>query len=149
MRAVEEIKADIENCTSDKQEDYDKLWIEWFRAVANGIEPDRIEEICQAERDGRCVVLLVIPQNKTLYWIWGNEIMPVLYRGILGGCVDRDKKYHVTHNMATKKDRTFINGKKPFTYKAGDKRMFYSEDIGKTVFLTKEEAEKALKGGLE
>lgn len=117
----------------------------------SGLTPDEVAELAQAKRDGRCVVLPNIPYNKTLYWIWDDEIMPVLYRGINGGCIDADKKYRVTCNMVTKKLRTFtryfrgrydgING-----YPAGDKRMFYADDIGKTVFLTHQAAEAALKG---
>lgn len=51
--------------------------------------------------------------------------------------------------MRTKKDRTFVHTyrRKPIehTFKAGDIRYFYSDDIGKTVFLTRKEAEAALK----
>ena len=134
MRTIEEIKADIEYL---KEDDLDDTVI-----------MDCMKELLkyrEAERDGRLHIIPNIPKNKTLYWIWGNEIMPVLYKGVRGGCIASDKKYHVTHDMATKKDRTFIHKKKSFTYKAGDKRMFYSDDIGKTVFLTKEEAEQALR----
>ena len=57
MRTVDEIKADIAATASGTQHQHDAAWLEWFRAVAQGIEPDRLEEICNAERDGRCVVL--------------------------------------------------------------------------------------------
>ena len=62
--------------------------------------------------------------------------MPVKCRGIDTG---------VTYKMTTEEDRTFskINGRK-FTYEKGNTRFFYADDFGKTVFLTREEAEKAL-----
>lgn len=104
-------------------------------------------EYKDAEEQGLLIKLPEIKLYKTLYWIWGNEIMPVKYMGIHHGCVDEFKKYHVVCRMHTKKDRTFIHGKKSFTYKTGDERYFYVDDIGKTVFLTREEAEEALKGG--
>ena len=55
----------------------------------------------------------------------------------------KDKKYHVTCRMTTKKDRTFCHRGRDFTYNAGDERMFYADDLGKTVFLTREAAEQA------
>lgn len=57
MRTIEEIKADISATAYGTQHQYDAAWLEWFRVVAQGIEPDRLEEICKAEREGRCVVL--------------------------------------------------------------------------------------------
>ena len=58
MRSIEEIKADIEKCSViGAQKQLDGFWLEWFRAVASGVEPDRLETICAAEKDGRCVVL--------------------------------------------------------------------------------------------
>lgn len=122
--------------------------LECLRQFTDGIPLDRLKEICNAERDGRCVVLPSIPYNKTLYWIWGDEIMPVHYRGIHGGCVTKDGVYHVSCDMVTKKPRSFpyiYRGKAGInTYPAGNERMFYADDIGKTVFLTLPEAEAAL-----
>lgn len=57
MRKIEEIKADISATAYGTQHQHDAAWLEWFRVVAQGIDPDRLEEICQAEREGRCVVL--------------------------------------------------------------------------------------------
>lgn len=106
----------------------------------------RYEEM---EEQGRILIVPQIKKNKTLYWIWGNEIMPVLFKRITSCVVDGNGKPHVMCEMGTKKDRTFVHTyrRKPVecTVKAGDKRYFYSEDIGKTVFLEKEAAEKALK----
>lgn len=89
-----------------------------------------------------------IPKNKTLYWIWGDEIMPVTYKRITSCVVANDGKPHIKCEMVTKKDRTFIRTyrRKPIEYvlKKGDKRYFYADDIGKIIFLTQLEAEEAL-----
>lgn len=116
-----------------------------------GATLDRLRELAEADKDGRCMILPRIPYNKTLYWIWGSEIMPVLYKGIRGGTVTKGGVYHVSCDMTTKKPRQFQHTYrgKPYTntYPAGDKRMFYADDFGKTVFLTREAAEAALKAG--
>ena len=159
MRTIEDIKADMKYaeshvndwCNGDRAMqdenlvEYYALKAELFDAITESIPLDRLTEICDAEREGRCVVLPNIPHNKTLYWLWGDEIMPVRYKGISGGCIGDDKKYHVTCKMSTKKDREFIHGKNTYTYKTGDLRRFYFDDFGKTVFLTREAAEQALK----
>ena len=113
---------------------------------ATGSEAKHIIDLLKAEADGRLVVLLDIPKNKTLYWLWGDEIMPVRYKGIHHGCVEKKGIYHVVCRMATKKPRTFTYRKKDFTYPTGDERWFYADDVGKTVFLTRKAAEKALEG---
>lgn len=106
----------------------------------------RYEEM---EENGQILIVPQIKKNKTIYWIWGDEIMPVLFKRITSCVVDNNGNPHVMCEMITKKDRIFVHTyrRKPveYTFKAGDKRYFYSDDIGKTVFLTKEAAEKALK----
>ena len=103
----------------------------------------------EMEENGQILIVPQIKKNKTLYWIWGDEIMPVLFKRITSCVVDNNGNPHVMCEMMTKKDRTFVHTykRKPieYTFKAGDKRYFYSEDIGKTIFMTKEAAEKALK----
>lgn len=108
-----------------------------------------IPEVLQAHDEGKIVELLDIPMNKTLYWIWGNEIMPIRYKGINGGFVDKNKKFHITYRMTTKKERKF-----PYTWHrkpgvntipAGNERFFCEGDICKSIFLTRSAAEKALK----
>lgn len=111
----------------------------------SGLSPEEVQELAKAKEEGRLVVLPNIKLYKTLYWIWGDEIMPVKYKGVHHGCID-EGKYHVVCRMTTKKPRTFVHRKKEFTYPAGNERWFYADDIGKTVFLTREEAEKALGG---
>lgn len=101
------------------------------------------------EDNGQILMVPQIKKNKTLYWIWGDEIMPVLFKRITSCVVDDNGKPHVMCEMTTKKDRIFVQTYRrksvEHTFKAGDKRYFYSEDIGKTVFIEKEDAEKALK----
>ena len=108
-----------------------------------------LPELFQAADEGKIVELLDIPLNKTLYWLWGDEIMPVRYKGINGGFVDKNKKFRVTYRMITKKERSF-----PYTWHrkrgintipAGNERLFCEQDIGKIVFWGREAAEAALK----
>lgn len=68
MRTVEEIKADIEACScSGTQQRLDDLWLEWFRCVAYQVQPDRLREMCEAERSGRYVVM-PCKVGDTVYW---------------------------------------------------------------------------------
>lgn len=110
---------------------------------------EKLAEYEDLEEQGQILIVPKIKKNKTLYWIWENEIMPVLFKRITSCVVDDMGNPHIMCEMTTKKDRTFIQTyrKKPVehTFKVGDKRYFYSEDIGKTVFLTREGAEAALK----
>jgi len=104
-------------------------------------------------RQARTIVLPDIKKGKTLYWIWGDMVMPVLYWGVCYGCVTKDKKFHITCEMRTKKSRDFPftdRGKpRTHTYEKGNRRIFYADDIGKYVFFTKKEAEDALARKLE
>lgn len=110
---------------------------------------ERLAEYEDLDEKGRLLIVPKIKKNKTLYWVWGNEIMPVLFKRITSCVVDDKGNPHIMCEMETKKDRTFVSSykRKPveYSFKAGDKRYFYSEDIGKTVFLTREDAEAALK----
>ena len=108
-----------------------------------------LPELCPQYDEGKIFELLDIPLNKTLYWIWGNEIMPVRYKGVNGGFVDKGKKFHVTYRMTTKKERSFLHTwhrkRGIHTIPAGNERFFCEKDVGKTVFLAREAAEKALR----
>ncbi len=110
---------------------------------------ERLAEYEDLEEQGKLLIVPKIKKNKILYWIWADEIMPVLFRRIVGCAVDSGGNPHVMCEMELKKDRTFVHTyrRKPVehTFKAGEKRYFYSEDIGQTVFLTKEAAKSALK----
>jgi hypothetical protein len=43
--------------TGNDNENLNKLWHEFYENITDSIPIDRLEEICQAEREGRCVVL--------------------------------------------------------------------------------------------
>ena len=51
MRTIEEIKADIKNCT--KKYAKSDLITEALHTITKGINLDRLEQICNAERDSR------------------------------------------------------------------------------------------------
>ena len=95
----------------------------------NGIE--KIKEWIKADKDGRLVVLPVKPVltptiSSMLYIIEDGEIYEdSLYEGIVG--------------MSERGETNVIYG-------TIDALSFEQNDIGKTVFLTREEAEKALEG---
>lgn len=110
---------------------------------------EKLAEYEGLEERGQILIVPQIKKNKTLYWIWGDEIMPVLFKRITSCVVDDGGNLHVMCEMTTKKDRTFVHTYRrkntEHTFKAGDKRYFYSEDIGRTVFFTREEAKTVLK----
>ncbi len=93
-------------------------WVEWFMETTKDISPLRLEEICRAERDGRCKVL---PDwhGKKVYRIVSVE--------------------ESTNRVRCKKVKAHayvFNGK------------MHEEDIqqiGKTVFMTRGEADAMLK----
>ncbi len=109
----------------------------------------KLAEYEDLEEQGRMLIVPEIPKNKTLYWIWENEIMPVTYKRITSCVVADDGRPHIMCEMVTKKDRTFSETRRrkqvEYTFKKGEKRYFYADNIGKTVFFTKAEAKEALK----
>ena len=143
---VNKLKADAESFS----EDYDLLG-KGFTMVCEENEKLKSENLTadEMQEQGRLIELPNITKNKTLYWIWGNEIMPVQYKGISGGCVDKVNQFHITCKMVTKKPRTFQHNRRYFTYGKGDVRYFYADNIGKSIFLTKEDAEKKLAESVE
>ena len=91
------------------------------QAITDGIPTDRLEAICQAERDGRCVVL-PCKVGDMVYHIFG----------IQGIVESRARRIQVN------RDGIFIVDKKG---------AWAENNIGKTVFLTQAEAQNALKEG--
>lgn len=123
MRTIEEIKADMQ-----KPCDYTdncELTAELILALASDIPLDRLEEICNAEREGRCVVL---PCKV------GDKIYTLSYKGI-------DKKTVVQLNIQ------FTDRIKHYSVITHNHRQaclcYENKDFGKTVFLTREAAEQA------
>ena len=91
-------------------------------AQALGVEPSRLRELAEADKDGR-VVVLPCRQGDEL-WTYGN-----FTRG-------REVYRFTVSDVSTLNGRTVLN-----TLGLGTIRQ---DDIGKTVFSTREEAERAM-----
>ena len=57
MRTIDEIKADLKQCDTNPILDRNYYTGELLQAITEGIPIDRLQEICEAEKDGRLVVL--------------------------------------------------------------------------------------------
>ena len=93
-------------------------------AQALGVEPRRLRELAEADKDGRCVVLPC-------------KVGDTVWRII------RDGEPHITRDEV--RDMYFADDMTPCVELVGG-RVTFTEKFGKTVFLTREEAEKALRG---
>lgn len=132
MRTIEEIEAVVEGyiekngCDPNTPEAL-SLWIQWMEATTRGIKPSRLKELCQAERENRCYVsALKIP-----------SFVHVIVDG------------HGYRCMVSGYKKTTDGAAYYFSHASSDIvgfGKFYEQDIGKTVFLTREEATNALKG---
>lgn len=104
-------------------------------AQALGVEPSRLRELAVADKDGRCVV----PPCKV------GDVMYKLFREYTECTSYQDRKgnYCCEGCMVPCDSRevTVIRAIQPNSL---PEVVRYIEDIGKTVFLTREEAEKAL-----
>ena len=92
-------------------------------AQALGVEPSRLRELAEADKDGRCVVL----QCKVGDTVWR---------------IVRDGEPHITRDEV--RDMYFADDMTPCVELVGG-RVTFTEKFGKTVFLSREEAEKALR----
>lgn len=86
------------------------------------INPIHLAELAQAEKDGRLVVLPCKPDATAYQWKTGGDV-PSLFR----------------------LDGVTINEDGEIAYQTHWGETFKPDDFGKTVFLTREEAEAALK----
>ena len=93
-------------------------------AQALGVEPRRLRELAEADKDGRCVVLPC-------------KVGDTVWRII------RDGEPHITRDEV--RDMYFADDMTPCAELVGG-RVTFTEKFGKTVFLSREEAEKALRG---
>lgn len=140
MRTIEEIEADIGLCKkcAEKQltdngckfkcqlcefinaSNINDLEIKLSQAITTNIYLDRLEEICNAERDGRLVIL---------------------------PCKQGDKVWEIETNTITAVEvvAVWFNGLRYIVVCDGIGELI----LGKDVFITKEEAKNALKGGAE
>ncbi len=112
---------------------------ELFRTITNGIPLDRLREICDAERNGRCVVL---PCWNRVFIVSGGQVQEMdmcHYRGNSAGVYDMRCECVDQHEEC---DRICANeNEKCCAYN------FRVAEIGKTAFLTRSEAEAALQSG--
>ena len=92
-------------------------------AQALGVEPSRLREIAEADKDGRCVVL----QCKVGDTVWR---------------IVRDGEPHITRDEV--RDMYLADDMTLCVELVGG-RVTFTEKFGKTVFLSREEAEKALR----
>lgn len=83
---------------------------------ALGIAPDRLRELAQADREGRCVVLPAKPDQIIYQWRKGDDCLSV-----------------------SRLDGVQVNADGEITYPIWNGYLI-PEDFGKTVFLTREEA---------
>ena len=93
-------------------------------AQALGVEPSRLRELAEADKDGRVVVL---PCNL------GDTVWRIV----------RDGEPHITRDEV--RDMYFADDMTLCVELVGG-RVTFTEKFGKTVFLSREEAEKALRG---
>lgn len=99
----------------------------------NGL--DKIKEWIKADKDGRLVVLSVKPVL--------TPILSSMLYIIEDGDIYEDALYEAVVGMSE-------NGKMNVVYTTlSDQIIFEQADIGKTVFLTREEAEKALEAMMD
>lgn len=129
-RTIEEIKADIKKSnemelyTLDECLEYaneiPKLWLEYYIKVCDNIPLDELEQICQARREDRLVVLpckvgdaLYIIENP----LSANPIIETT-------CIEFSPGFIITSNI--------------------EHPIRLLQEFGLTIFLTKPEAEKAL-----
>ena len=110
--------------------DMDHEAAETLRQLCRGCDLDRLEELVEADKDERVVALPVKPVLTPI-------ISSMLYT-IEDGDIYEDALYEAVVGMSE-------NGKMNVVYTTlSDQIIFEQADIGKTVFLTREEAEKAL-----
>lgn len=91
-------------------------------AQALGVEPSRLRELAEADKDGRCVVLPC-------------KVGDTVWRII------RDGEPHITRDEV--RDMYFADDMTPCVELVGG-RVTFTEKFGKTVFLSRAEAERAL-----
>ena len=110
--------------------DMDHEAAETLRQLCRGCDLDRLEELVEADKDERVVALPVKPVltpiiSSMLYTIEDGDIYEdALYEAVVG--MSESGKVNVVYTTLS------------------DQIIFEQADIGKTVFLTREEAKKAL-----
>lgn len=119
--------------------DMDHEAAEQLRHLCRDCDLDRLEKLAEADKDGRLVVL---PCKDWLEVVFGDQ---VLFWGI-----DKDYVEQPIREISVDDAERigWYDGYKTVYLKGTDENgeawEFYPEEIGKTVFLTRKEAEKAL-----
>lgn len=107
-----------------------KDWSDLCTTVGECGGIDRLRELAEADKDGRVVVLPVKPVL--------TPILSSMLYIIEGGDIYEDALYEAVVGMSE-------SGKTNVVYTTLSEQMIFEQaDIGKTVFLIREEAEKAL-----
>ena len=127
---VERLAAYEEKGLTPEEIDMDHEAAEQLRQLCRGCNLDRLEELAEADKDGRVVVLPVRP-------VLTQSIGSMLYI-IEDGEIVEDSLCEALVGMGS-------NGEINIFYTTlSDQISFEQADIGKTVFLTHEEAKRAL-----
>lgn len=118
--------------------DIDHEAAEQLRHLCRDCDLDRLEKLAEADKDGRLVVpckdwLEVVFGDQVLFWGIDKDYVEQPIREISLDDADRIGWYDGYKTV-------FLKG----TDENGEAWEFYPEEIGKTVFLTREEAAKAL-----
>lgn len=161
MRTIDEIKADIvENHNSgfaNRIERAAALETEFLYTATYGIKRDRLQEICEAERDGRLVVLPCKVGDIVYYAGSCADVCKYCDDDYVYGTGDITCPFERSCEFEECEDtnvRIFETECSGFWYENGSKFVFLKDlivadcsvsDFGKTVFLTREEAEAKLK----
>ena len=125
LAAYEDTGLEPESCAEFARADAEGRYIVMRDAEQEGVA--RLRELAEADKDGRLVVLPVKP-----------VFTPILLYIIEDGDIYEDALYEAVVGMSG-------NGEMNVVYTTlSDRIIFEQADIGKTVFFTHEEAEKAL-----
>ena len=98
------------------------------KAQALGVEPSRLRELAEADKDGR-VVVLPCKVGDTIYFAHAHPILRYTVTG-----------YEMGNAGISQVHSKHVDKETGLTFNF----TFRPSSIGKTVFLTREEAEKAL-----
>lgn len=136
---IERLAAYEDTRLEPEEIDMDHEAAEQLRQLCRNCDLDRLEKLAEADKDGR---LAVLPCKDWLEVVFGDQ---VLFWGI-------DKDYveqPIREISLDDADRIgWYDGYKTVFLKGTDENgeawEFYPEEIGKTVFLTREEAKRAL-----
>ncbi len=130
------IDKNVSEMYDDELVEYLGNQLDEIKAVTANITLDRLQEICNAERDGRCVVLPCKVGDTVYHDSGGFGILEYVIDGFV---------WDETGIIFQAASDSFGGDD---VWECLDEIEFYGSDVGKTVFLTPEEAEKALEGGV-